>query len=251
MITQQPAKWQGANACMMGCVNRTLNAHRCDGRFLYLLWNNYKRYIFMINQTKRKIPGSNGQYYVSMQTRKDWVDCFNWLNENGYCNINNIRGNAILSNPKVICIDVKDKLFYKMTLSDIDYVVSQGHRVINFEEFYIRHYFIKEVFTIDIQENDITIFCQNLDMRCEKYLYNYCFKLCFNNEDKEKLIAVLTNDREATEYDLLKTIKKEFYWASHVEDWFKFDEFLSFCQENNIKHTLNIVPIDEIEEYYK
>ena len=37
MITQQPTKWQGANACMMGCVNRTLNAHRNDGRFFVSL----------------------------------------------------------------------------------------------------------------------------------------------------------------------------------------------------------------------
>lgn len=197
-------------------------------------------------KTKRKIPGSNGQYYVTI-SKKDWADNLKWLTKNQYSNPCKYN---LKSYPNVLCIDENERCFFEASTTCMACAVSQGHHVIEFEEFKIRHYWDNYVLTIDIQQNYFIIFCQDLDMRIYKNLYNSCYELFFNEENKQKLISTLTNNAEINDFNFIKAIDKQFYFGSNVEDWFKLEEFESFCQMNNIEYLKGIVPISSIEKYY-
>ena len=83
---------------------------------------------------KQKTPGSNGQYYISVHTKDDWKNIFNWLIEHNYYNAHNYSEDLY---PKhlVFCIDERDKTFFGTNTTCMACAVSVGHRVIEFEEF--------------------------------------------------------------------------------------------------------------------
>ncbi len=198
------------------------------------------------NETKRKIPGFNGQYYVKI-AKDEWAENLNWLTKNYYSNPCKYN---LKSYPNVLCIDETKRCFFETNTTSMDSAISQGHHVIEFEEFRIRHYWNNCVLTIDIQQNYLIIFCQDLYMRVYENLFNSCYELFFNEENKQKLMSTLTNNAENPDFNFIKEIDKQFYFGSNVEEWFKLEEFESFCQINNIEYLKSILPISCIEKYY-
>ena len=90
-------------------------------------------------KNKQKTPGKNGQYYIRFCKKNDWEKIFNWLVEQNYSNPHSYTKEVYPKDPSVFRIDERSKSFFGTNITCMACAVSVGHRVIEFEEFLIRH----------------------------------------------------------------------------------------------------------------
>lgn len=185
---------------------------------------------------KRQIPGSNGQYYVRVMSADEWCKILKWLLEHSYENVHHLTENDVPAHPNIVAIQENPRSFGLTNITCMACASMAGYYPITFDEFCIRSRWDKDVLRIDIQSDSLNIFCQDLDLRCDDASYYYCYKLVFDEQNKDMLMKELTEGKEKNELNFLKVINKNFYFGSHIEDWFELADFETFCKEHKVKY---------------
>ena len=85
--------------------------------------------------TKVTTKSTSEQYYVGIQSKKEWAQMLNYLIDNQYENPQNCILKVYPSEPYVLCVDTAKKRFFGTNVTCLACAVSVGKRVINFNEF--------------------------------------------------------------------------------------------------------------------
>ena len=84
--------------------------------------------------TKVTTKSTSEQYYVGIQSKKEWTEVLNFLIENQYENPQNFILKVFPKKPTVICVDRTKKVFFGLNVTCLACAVSIGKKVIDFNE---------------------------------------------------------------------------------------------------------------------
>ena len=87
---------------------------------------------------KKRIPGSNGQYYVSVTSTDEWREILKRLLEKGYDNVHRLTENDV-PNLNIVVINEKPRWFGLTNVTCMAGAATCGYSAISFDEFCIRH----------------------------------------------------------------------------------------------------------------
>lgn len=85
---------------------------------------------------RRREPGNNGQYYVTVHSRREWKALFDWLIEKGFDNVRNLSRYKRPKMPPAIVIDKRRNVFFLTNVCCLACAASVGDKAITCSEFY-------------------------------------------------------------------------------------------------------------------
>ncbi len=85
---------------------------------------------------RRREPGNNGQYYVTVHSRREWKALFDWLIEKGFTNVRNLSRYKRPKMPPAIVIDKRRNVFFLTNVCCLACAASVGDKAITCSEFY-------------------------------------------------------------------------------------------------------------------